>query len=145
MEKTATEAFVVQGVSGEVRNDDQASIVALWGEFQKMDLHTALTKTLSNDVICVYHDYRGTHVDPYRMTIGLRVPPDAGDVAGLSKVTVPAQMMKTFEANGPQPDTIVAQWRAIWNLPLNRTYVADYDVYDSVTPDRVTIYVGIAN
>lgn len=145
MEKTTTKAFVVQGVSGEVRNDDPTSIVALWGEFQKKELHTALTETLSDDVICVYHDYRGTHVDPYKMTIGLRVMADAGDVAGLSKITIPAQTMRAFEANGPQPDTLIAQWNAIWKLPLDRTYVADYDVYDSASPDRVTVYVGIAN
>ena len=79
------------------------------------------------------------------MTIGLRVPSDAGEITGLRKVVVPAQTMKTFETDGPQPKTLIARWSEIWNLPLNRTYVADYDVYDSNAPDRVVVHVGITN
>ena len=144
MEKVDTDAFVVQGVSNEVRNDDPGSIGAVWAEFQKMELPGKLIRVLSEDVVCVYHDYRGTHVDPYRMTVGFRVPMDAVDVVGLSKVTVPAQTMQIFDVTGPQPETLVSQWKSIWDLPIHRSYVADYDIYDSTNPDRAIVHVGIA-
>lgn len=137
--------FVVQGVSQEVRNDDPQGIGALWAQFHGMELRSKLPHVLSEDVVCVYHSYLGSHLDPFTMTIGFRVAEEAEDVAGLSKVTIPSQSFELFDVNGPQPETLVQQWQLIWDSGLNRTFTADYDVYDHSMPDKVTIYVGVTH
>ncbi|CAN0596508.1 unnamed protein product, partial [Ectocarpus sp. 12 AP-2014] len=34
-------------------------------------------------------------------------------------------------------------WQAIWNGDLNRSYLADYDVYSADNPDVVSVRVGV--
>ncbi|MEO0883034.1 MAG: effector binding domain-containing protein [Pseudomonadota bacterium] len=143
MKTDHTEAFTVQGISGRVENDDPVGIGALWDKVWKSDLHETIIDKLSEDMICVYHDYQGAHLDPFVMTIGFQVSINAADIGGLNKVNVPAQLMNRFEALGPQPDTLISQWGSIWEMPLKRTYIADYDVYDSINANKVTVHVGI--
>jgi len=83
-------------------------------------------------------------MDPYQMTIGYRVAPDTAIPEGLRQVTIPAQKLAVFQAEGAQPQTLVAQWQAIWNGDLNRAYAADFDVYDANRKDRVVVHVGIS-
>ena len=143
MKTERTDAFIVQGISGRVQNDNPAGIGALWDKVWKSDLHKTIIDKLSDDMVCVYHDYQGTHLDPFVMTIGFRVSSNAADISGLNKADVPAQMTNRFETIGPQPDTLISQWGSIWEMPLKRTYIADYDVYDSANPDKVTVTIGI--
>ncbi|MEJ8560931.1 GyrI-like domain-containing protein [Yoonia sp. GPGPB17] len=137
------DGFVVVGLSAKVRNDDPAAIGALWGAFRADAVRSKLGPDASEDVYCVYHDYDGGFMDPYRMTIGHRMPKSASVPIGLHCAEVPPQKIAIYEATGPQPDTLIAQWQAIWDGDLNRSYIADYDIYDKNNPDLVTVAVGI--
>lgn len=136
--------FVLAGLSACVRNDDPAAIGALWEAFRGRDVRTEIDAEASPQIYCVYHDYEGGVSEPYRMTIGFRVPHAAKIPDSLYRVNVPDQTFVTYRTEGPQPQTLIAQWQAIWEGELNRAYVADYDVYDADNPDCVTVHVGVA-
>lgn len=136
------EGFTVVGLSKVVRNDDPAAIGALWTAFHSLNIRKKVGADASEDVYCVYHDYEGGFMDPYRMTIGYRTSSaDAPD--GLHRVDVPGQSVVTHEVKGQQPQALISQWQAIWNGDLNRSYVADYDVYDATDPEAVGVKVGV--
>jgi len=136
------EGFTVIGLSKVVRNDDPAAIVALWESFNSSDLRTKVGAAASEDVYCVYHDYEGGFMDPFRMTIGYRASPSVIP-EGLRRAEVPRQSVATYEVKGPQPQSLISQWQAIWNGDLNRSYLADYDIYDATDPEAVSVKVGV--
>ena len=143
MNRKNHEGFSVIGLTARVRNDEPSGIGALWERFYQTDLRARIPEAISADIYCVYHAYDGGHADPYAMTVGFRVSPDAICPGGLSHISVPTQTMARFEAIGPQPETLIAQWQAIWQSDLDRAFVADFDVYDSEKPHRVTVNVGV--
>ena len=147
MQEEFSEGFVIAGISGRVRNDDPAGIGALWAQFQADPPRPRLGDQAAPEVICLYHDYDGSFTAPYRMTIGHRVPASAPVPEGLFRAEVPAQRMAVFDATGAQPQSVIAQWQAIWAQEtaggLDRAYRADFDLYDPAQPDLVRIHVGL--
>ena len=133
---------MVVGLSQLVRNDDPAAIGALWQAFLSQDIRSRLGAGACENIYCVYHEYQGSVMDPYRMTIGYRTPvAEAPD--GLHRADVPKQHVRTFTVKGPQPQALIAQWQAIWGADLDRSYIADYDVYDANDPETVRVKVGV--
>ncbi len=96
----------------------------------------------AEDVYCVYHDYEGGFMDPYGMTIGNRSSP-ADVPEGLHRADVPRQQVVTYNVKGPQPQTLIAEWQAIWGSDLDLSYLADYDIYDANDPQTVSVRVGV--
>lgn len=143
MQQSIEDGFVVVGISGKVRNDDPAAIGALWDAFRSDDVRSKLTLETSEEVYCVYHEYDGGFMDPYRMTIGYRLAVAPLVPEGLYLATVPKQKVMLYEANGPQPQTLIAQWQDIWNGDLDRSFIADYDIYDANNPELVKVAVGV--
>ncbi len=135
--------FIVVGISKKVRNDDPAAIGALWEAFRKEDLNKRIGAEASKEIYCVYHDYEGGFMDPYRMTIGYRVPNSVPTPDGLHRSQVPSQRVVVYNVKGPQPEALVSQWQAIWNGDLNRSYLADYDIYNPNDPEAVSVVVGL--
>ncbi len=138
------ESFTVAGLSAIVRNDEPDGIGALWQAFYARNVLDELDTVLTRDVYCVYHEYTGAANDPYRMTIGYRVAKEVTSTDAFHTVVIPEQEMIMFEVKGPQPQTLIEQWQAIWQQNLNRTYLADYDVYSANEDDTVTVNVGVA-
>lgn len=136
------EGFTVVGLSKVVRNDDPAAIATLWQDFHASDIRTKIGADASEDVYCVYHDYQGGFMEPYRMTIGYRTSP-ANAQEGLHSAYVPKQSVITYKVIGPQPQSLISQWQAIWAGDLNRSYLADYDIYDATDPEAVKVRVGV--
>lgn len=142
MSQMQEEGFAVVGLSKVVRNDDPAAIGALWEAFHASDVRTKVGADASEDVFCVYHDYEGGFMDPYRMTIGYRASlTDAPE--GLHIAEVPRQPIVTYQVKGPQPQSLISQWQAIWRGDLDRSYLADYDIYDAADPEAVSVKVGV--
>lgn len=138
-----SDGFDVIGLSAHVRNDEPAGIAALWARFHQSGVDAQMTEGAGSKLYCVYHDYEGDHAAPFMMTIGYRADDGAPCPDGCSRVSIPAQTLAVFEAKGPQPDALIATWQSIWQSDLDRVYAADFDTYDTQTPDRVTVRVGI--
>ncbi|MFV0243774.1 MAG: GyrI-like domain-containing protein [Qingshengfaniella sp.] len=143
MQHIEHDKFTVIGLSARVSNDDPSGIAAIWARFQENPGLGGFADKASPDLYCVYHDYEGDHTAPYRMTVGYRVPAATACPAGLSQVDIPVQNMARFDASGPQPGALMAQWQRIWASNLDRAYRADFDLYDATQDGRVTVHVGL--
>jgi len=143
------EGFTVQGISIVTQNDRAADdINALWERFFKESVGTKIDDKEDDNIYAVYSDYEGDHTKPYRLTIGYRVKNgsqtqndpfytiriETGDYAALS-------------ATGPQPQSLIETWTAVWESDMDRALRTDFEFYgprffeDGI--NEVILYIGL--
>lgn len=147
MDHIATEqdAFTVIGVGEIVSNmDPQAGpkIQALWRRFFAEGVAGRVSGAIEGSMISLYTDYEGDYTQPYLYVVGVRAPSGAEPPDGLIAREVPAQTMARFEAIGPLPQSVIDIWQSIWASELDRSYVADYDIYGA-EGEPVQVFAGI--
>lgn len=124
--------FVVVGVSAVVSNDGgQASdaINALWERFFEEQVGQKIEGRADDVIYAVYSDYEGDHTKPYRLTIGYKADDVESVGEGLARVQVVDGDYALMAAQGPQPESLIGVWEAIWASDLDRAYGTDYEVY----------------
>ena len=92
--------------------------------------------------VALYTDYQGDHTKPYLYIVGVRAPSGTQPPSGLMAREVPAQTMAKIEAKGPIPQSVIEAWQQVWRSDLNRSYIADFDIYAG-EGEPVSIFVGI--
>ncbi|MFA6917092.1 MAG: GyrI-like domain-containing protein [Parachlamydiales bacterium] len=121
-------------------------IPQLWGRFYTENIMSQIPK-ISDDVYALYCEYEGDYTAPYTCMIGCMVSSMDNIPAGLVAKVIPASDYAKYEAKGEFPQSVLNTWVSIWNGSLKRTYVVDFEVYDSrfatESNKPVDIYVGI--
>lgn len=133
--------LTIVGISIRASNSRPEEIGALWGRFLSENPIAAISGRLSDEIHSVYSDYEGDHTQPYTLLLGYSVRPVAGVPEGPTLRHVPASKYAVFDASGPMPATLIATWAAIWQTPLDRAYMADFDLYRA--DGTVSVHVGI--
>ncbi|WP_119459688.1 GyrI-like domain-containing protein [Rhodospirillaceae bacterium SYSU D60014] len=142
---SAREAFTIVGIAARTSNSEGGRIAALWQRFYAEGIQQRIPDRLSDDVYSLYTDYESDHTGPFTLVIGCAVSKAEALPDGLVAKAVPAAKYAVIDATGPQPDTVMQQWQAIWASDLPRSYSGDFDLYRNrkgETP-RVEIHVAI--
>ena len=103
---------------------------------------------------CAYTDFENDENGEYTYFIGESVESLTDqDLSLFSTVSVPAgNFMKFTTEPGPMPGVVIDAWKNIWKMKQhefegNRSYIVDYEVYDSKAADLtnavVDIYIGL--
>jgi predicted transcriptional regulator YdeE len=142
-ERVDREALALVGVETPASNEDPAPIGELWARFIGEGLAQRIPGALDGDVWAVYCEYEGDHTQPYTFFLGCRVPADTRAPAGMVRRDVPGGAFARVAAHGEQPRALIEAWQAIWELPLDRAYLADYERHPVDDPGQVEIFVGI--
>lgn len=142
------EAFDVVGISVMTNNETGADdINALWERFFKDCIGTKVTDKTDDNIYAVYSDYEGDHTKPYRLTIGYKVnqTPTAQD--DLHHVHIEARDYAALSAQGPQPQSLIETWTAVWESDMDRAFKTDFEFYgpsffeDGI--NEVILYLGL--
>ena len=145
-------AFKIIGIATETTNQDMQAmrdIGALWQRFSQEDIFQHIPSKQNQDVYEVFTDYTGNFTAPYRTIIGCMVDMAAVAPEGMVEKIIPAQTYLVYLAKGKMPDAIGATWGQIWHddAQLNRSYLADFDVYGARAQDatdaEVEVFVGV--
>ncbi len=151
----AEKAFDVIGISLRTTNKEavaQGTIGSLWQRFFAQGILARIPNKIDNAIIAVYYDFESDKSGEYTLLIGARVSSTEVIPAGLDALHVPAQDRSVFVSQkGPQGVVVFDLWKQIWSLEeakqLNRSYTADYEVYDERSLDpqhaQVAIHIGI--
>ncbi|HZH02130.1 MAG TPA: effector binding domain-containing protein [Myxococcaceae bacterium] len=134
-------AFTVVGIAAKESNDRPDQIGKLWQEFFNSGGVNQIPNRKSDDIFAVYTEYEGDHTKPYTMVIGCQVEQVESLPTGLVAKTLPGAKYTILKAKGPQPATVVNTWKHVYNAPLDRAYVADFDRYRG--PEEVEVHVGV--
>jgi predicted transcriptional regulator YdeE len=151
MNNQKIQKFSVIGISVRTTNENgQAGkdIPGLWNKFMTEGIIEQIPNKIDSSIYCIYTEYEKDHTKPYTTILGCKVE---------NLDTIPNGMVgKTFEeatytkhvAKGNILQGIVfEEWTKIWNSDLDRTFVADFEVYGEKAQNpenaEVDIFIGV--
>lgn len=151
MSNQIIQKFHVIGISVRTTNENGQStqdIPALWSRFMTEEIAKQIPNKIDNSVFCIYTEYEKDHTKPYTTILGCKVE---------NLDTIPNGMVgKTFEEATYAKHTakgnilqglVFNEWtNKIWNSDLDRTYTADFEVYDERTqnPENAEVDIFVA-
>lgn len=143
--------FNVIGISIRTTNEDGQSgkdIPALWNKFMTEEIQGKIPNKVSGDIFCIYTDYEKDHTKPYTTILGCKVESLDNIPEDMVGKTIESAAYEELIAKGNLSEGIVYnKWLEIWNLDLNRSFTADFEVYGSKTQNpenaEVDIYIAL--
>lgn len=142
--------FSVIGITVRTTNQEgraQKDIGDLWQNFFQNDVQNQIPDKISNDIYCIYTDYESDASGAYTTILGCKVSSLENIPDGLIGKTIPETNYRLYKFRGKLPETVLNTWYHVWQTPMNRRYVADFDVYGSTSSDtdnaEVETYVSV--
>ena len=122
--------------------DMGAAIGGLWQKFFA-EGYQALPDKVTGKTMGVYTDYESDEKGDYTFMTACEVGGDIPD--GFEVKTVPAGKYAKFTVRGNMMTVVGEFWQKLWQMPLERTYICDYEEYQNSDPEdcEVHIYIGI--
>ena len=134
-------------VGKQIRTNNKECIepmTALWTEMFKENHFSAIPNVINPaTALGVYTDYTPdfkVETDDYSYTTGMQVAQEGVLPEEMVLKHIPGGQYAVFTC---APDQIGATWQQIWQTPLKRTFVADFEVYELPEIKEVQIYIGI--
>lgn len=147
MKTSKPDAFKIVGISVRTTNENGQSskdIPFLWNKFFEENILEKIPNKSGTDIYCVYTDYVKDHTQPYTTIIGVKVNDLKNIPHGLVGKSIDKADYTSFTAKGKISEGIVFnEWLKIWNLPIDRAYTADFEVYGQKSQDPENAEVGI--
>lgn len=151
MQKVNIEPFHFVGISVRTSNNNgQAAedISALWQRFMREDIVAKIPNKKGIEVYSLYTDYEGDHNKPYTAVIGCKVENLNNIPQGMfGKSFEGGTYVKTIAKGDLMKGLIVNQWMEIIDMNLDRTYVADFELFGEKAQNpanaEVEFFVGV--
>lgn len=144
--------FKIIGISVQTTNQNNqaaADIGKLWQRFYAEEIINKIPKKESKDVYAIYTNYQSDYTGTYTTIIGQKVSSLDNIPDGLVGKEIRNENLKKYIAKGEMPNAVVNTWLEIWNndANLNRSYIADFEVYGEKSQQgaesEVEIYIGV--
>ena len=149
--------FTVVGIAIRTSNANEMSgkgvIPQQWDRFMNERLLGNIPNKVDPNILAVYTDYENDANGAYTFLLGARVSSTDSVPPGMVAKKIPAARYAVFiSETGFVGKVVPDTWSRIWAVPKgkpggNRTYKADFEVYDqrAANPQNaeVNIYVGI--
>ena len=137
------EEKLVVGVSAQTSNDDPnmgAIIGGLWDELYQSGVNTNIKNKVNEYAIGLYSDYSE---NKYEVTAGNEV--SKVDNSEYVVKVIPAGKYAKFSITGHMQRAVAEAWGKIWNMDLDRSYIADFEEYlnSDFENANIDIYVSL--
>ena len=151
MQTVKIEPFNIVGISIRTTNENsQASkeIAELWGKFMSESILTKIPNKVDNEIYSLYTDYEGDHTKPYTAILGCKVENLNNIPTGMvGKSLSGGTYTKTTAKGDLMQGLVVNQWSKIFEMELDRTYNADFEIFGEKAQNpsdaEVDFYVGV--
>lgn len=146
--------FNIIGIAIETTNENGQSsqdMSILWGRFFSEQISNQIPNKVNEDIYAIYTDYETDYKGRHTAIIGYKVKDLDNVPKDLIGRNFAAGNYKKFMAKGTMPTAVIKAWNEIWSKDhlLNRTYIADFEVYgakaQSGADSEVAIYLGVKN
>ncbi|MBP6532354.1 MAG: effector binding domain-containing protein [Bacteroidia bacterium] len=143
--------FNVIGISVRTSNENgQAAkdIPELWNKFISENMAENIPNKIDKSIYCIYSEYEKDHTRPYTTLLGCRVDNlDSIPKGMIGKTFDEATYTRILVKGNLMQGAVYNEWLKIWNSDLDRTFVADFEVYGEKAQDptnaEVEIFVGV--
>lgn len=135
---TYLEQFSVIGIAVKTTNKNgqaQNDISKLWQKFFNDNMINQIPDKISDDIYCIYTDYESDVNGAYTTILGCKVTSMENIPEGFVSKTILKAMFRLYKSTGKLPDSVLATWGHIWQTPIERKYLADFDVYGQKSQD----------
>lgn len=151
MQTVKIEPFNIIGISIRTTNENgQASkeIAELWGKLMSENVLTKIPNKVDNEIYSLYTDYESDHTKPYTAILGCKVENLDNIPSGMvGKSFSGGTYTKTSAKGDLMQGLVVNQWSKIFEMELDRTYDADFEIFGEKAQNpsdaEVDFYVGI--
>ncbi len=151
MEKTNIKTFKVIGISVRTINENGQSAKAigeLWNKFMTEGILNKIPNKVDNTIYSIYTDYESDHTKPYTTILGCKVENLDTVPNGMIAITIKDGNYTKFVSKGDlTKGAVFIEWSKIWEMDLQRTYTADFEVYgekaQNPTDAEVDIFVAV--
>ena len=130
--------FFVIGISVRTTNQNgqsQKDIGELWQKFFQDNILDHIPNKVNSDIYCIYTDYESDANDPYTTILGCKVSSLENIPDGMIGKTIPETTYRLYKSLGKIPEAVLNTWFHIWQSPIERSYLADFDVYGPAPSD----------
>ncbi len=139
------------GISVRTTNENMQATIdipALWNNFFAENIAAKIPDKLSDELYCVYTDYEKDHTRPYTTLLGYTVSVSEIVPEGMDSKIIYPENYKIFTAKGKASEGFVfKEWQKIWASCIERSYIADFEIYGAKSKDpdnaEVNIYIGV--
>lgn len=133
MTNVKIEPFKVIGISVRTTNENgQAGkdIPVLWEKMISEDILNSIPNKIDNTIYSIYTDYEKDHTKPYTTVLGCKVESLDNIPEGMAGYSFDGGDYLKFTTKGDlSKDLVINEWIKIWNMNLERTFTADFEVY----------------
>ena len=151
MQTVKIEPFNIIGISIRTTNENgQASkeIAELWGKFMSESILEKIPNKVDNEIYSLYTDYESDHTKPYTAILGCKVENLDNIPSGMVGKSFSGGTYKKTTAKGDLTQGLVVnQWSKIFEMELDRTYDADFEIFGEKAQNpsnaEVDFYVGV--
>ncbi|MCD4711540.1 MAG: GyrI-like domain-containing protein [Bacteroidales bacterium] len=147
MEKVNIKTFKVIGISVRTTNENGQSakdIGELWNRFMTEGILDKIPNRIDNTIYSIYTDYESDHRKPYTTLVGCKVENvDTIPNGMVSKTFNVGNYIKFVSKGDLTKGAVYEEWSKIWNLDLQRTYTADFEVYGEKAQNPMDAEVDI--
>ncbi len=151
MQQVHIEPFNLIGVSIRTTNANgqaEQEIAALWQRFIGGNLLAEIPNKTGDAIYSLYTDYEGDHTQPYTSLLGCSVKNLDEIPEGMTGRSFAGGTYIKTTANGDlAKGLIVKHWSKIFEMELDRAFVADFEVFGEKARNpskaEVDFYVGI--
>lgn len=151
MQNLNIDAFKIIGISVKTTNENNQAakdIGNLWNKFMTESILEKIPNKVNNNVYSIYTEYEGDHTKPYTTILGCRVKNFESVPEGMISKSFEDGNYTKFTAKGDLTKGVVfEEWMKIWQMDLNRRYIADFEIYGEKAQNpidaEVEIFIGI--
>lgn len=151
MQTVKIEPFKIIGISVRTTNQNgQAAkeLSELWGKFLSEGLLAKIPNKVDTNIYSLYTDYESDHTKPYTAILGCKVEAFDNIPSGMvGKSFNGGTYFKTTAKGDIMKGLLVNQWSKIFEMELDRTYDADFEIYGekarNPSDSEIDFYVGI--
>ncbi|MBL3657124.1 GyrI-like domain-containing protein [Fulvivirga sediminis] len=153
MNKIKIEPFKVMGIkvrTSNVTGNSAEDIGGLWQKFISENVAEKIPGRVDNEVLSIYTNYEGDHTKPYDTIIGCRVQSIDEVPDGMVSQAFEGGIYVKFVAEGNLDEGVIYdKWLEIWDIDLDRDFIADFEVFGNKAMNRenakVDIYIGLSD
>ncbi len=144
------ESFYLIGITVRTTNENgQAAqdIGALWNRFMSEEVAGRIPGKTDDNIYCVYTAYEKDYTRPYTTLLGCSVKGLDNIPEGMTGLIIEKARYRKYTAQGNiHEDAVFNEWQKIWNSDIDRTYIADFEVYGekAKNPEQAEVDIFIA-
>lgn len=119
-------------------------IGGLWQRFYQPDGYLCIPSKKNDKALGIYTDYANAEQAEYTVLVACEVQEHVDVPETFVVRTIPAGTYAKFVVTGNMITAVSDFWKQLWKIPLQRSFVCDFEEYQNADPEHAEIHIYIS-